>query len=144
MRKDQLTPEQAHERALVVQRLVAAGWKDEDEAQAFDQGHDLPYEAQLSHVGAMTLEVKYLAPQRAIDLWLGSLGFLEGRRLRLKCPEELSRLLEVIVGFQDHISPDTFREHVRPLLRLCPETYAVVGGEDEERLVRVVDEKEKG
>jgi hypothetical protein len=143
MRKDRLTLEQSNERAHVVQRLSAAGWQEQDEWHGLEQGHDVPHEAKLTYAGPMTLEVKYQAPMRTLDLWVGSLGFLQGRRLRMKCPESLPQLLDVIVGFQDRISAETFREHVRSILQVCPDTYAMVGAEDEERFVRVVDEKKE-
>jgi hypothetical protein len=136
MKKQEMSAVQLGRRTLVVERLAAAGWSPSSSAhELFDHGLWVTFEVEMEHQGHVRLGVMYRTDQEA--LWL-QLAMPDGSEVELKVEvgEELSALLDVIVRFQDTITPDDYRTHIRSILAVCPKVHAVT---PDERLVRLTD-----
>lgn len=139
MRKKQLKKWQLAERDQIIRELGAAGWQGTVKNDRFDSGEFVECEASMEYNGAnMTLAVEYDAKGRCLFLRLAA-----GTRkllLRIDYGESLASLLAKLVGFQAQLNQKNFQEFVRELARLCPNTFALVGG-DEGDWVRVLDQE---
>jgi hypothetical protein len=139
MRRSEMSTEQLAERDRIVNLLSAAGWKASDQQKRFDNGVWTYYEVVMEYRGPMRLRMSYHAAKRTLHLTLEASDG-KGVGLRISCPDKLDRLLDTIIGFQDRVSGLNYKDHVRSIVRLCPETYAAVGPEGED-MVRLVDSR---
>jgi hypothetical protein len=143
MRKTEMSKGQAAARKLVADTLKAAGWSGTTMNRQFEEGLWTNYEASFEHDGAggMTLTLNYNAKQSRLELSLyGRSG--KGLDLVIECGEKWREVLEVIVGFQDEVSAKNYKQHVRELVAVCPDTFAAMGAEGD-KLVRVTDKEAK-
>jgi hypothetical protein len=140
VKREELSTKQSDTQQLISARLSGAGWKTTDFQKLFESGEDSEFPASLEYEnGHLQLYLNYI-----VDDDLIGFGLYEptGRELHLRvdCDDDITDLLNVITGFQDKISPDNFREHIRQIVRACPETYAIID-EEEADIRKVLDEE---
>lgn len=137
MRRQEMSPVQLGRRTLVVERLAAAGWSPSSSGhELFDEGLWVMFEVEMEHQGpGVHLGLMYRTDQEALWLQL-EMPDGSGIELKMEAGDGLPALLEVIVGFQDVITPGDFRAHIRSIMAVCPNVHAVT---PDERLVRLTD-----
>jgi len=115
----------------LVEMLTAAGWKKTRKGQIFDKA-ELEYANNQMH-----LEVEY--GDRNDSLYL-TLADRTGKEIALaiRFGKNLKDIIRTITDFQDKITPSTFREHVRTIVRMGVPVFVDTG----EELVPVVDDEE--
>jgi hypothetical protein len=146
MRKSEMTDNQIQERTMVVQLLAQAGWNESAENRNFDKGRWVNYEARMEYRSSeMDLAVEYrandeLISTRRLDLLIyGRAG--EGIELMIYPDGSVEKLLRTIISFQDVISTNNYKQHVRNVLHLCPSTYVYREDvEDNHGVVKLVDD----
>lgn len=143
MRKTEMSKEQLKARKLVADTLKAAGWSGTMMNRQFEEGMWTNYEAGFEHEGAggMTLTLNYNAKESRLELALyGRSG--KGLDLLIKCEDKWPEVLQLVVGFQDDISTKNYKQHLKELVAVCPDTFAALGAEGD-KIVRVTDKEAK-
>ncbi|MFC7326717.1 hypothetical protein [Marinactinospora rubrisoli] len=116
------------DRRLVVERLEAAGWEMAVGAVTLSR-------AALTYPrGRMVLEIErhHERPELLFNLVDPRGGELTVFPVY---GDRLADTLDAIVGFQDRIGPDDYREVLRELVAACPEVYVQADEDDEPRLL---------
>src|SRR3954453_7811587 len=124
-----LNDQQRSDREAVVETLERAGWEGTINQQIVDQGMPFEFQASLEYDGneQMSLMAQYDAEEPALELTIEApRGELV---LSIEPGGKLQQLLDLIVSFQDKISPDNFREYIDKILDVAPEVF-VDRGED--------------
>lgn len=133
-----MSAEQLRERDTIVQALTKANWKASDLQKMFETGGFAYYEVEMTYEnGKVRLTIQYPAEQRVIYFRLQTAS---GKMiaLQIRCLNVIKQVLNAIVDFQDRISAANYKDELRSIVRLCPETYTSAGS-DEETVVRLVD-----
>lgn len=112
----------------VVARLTGAGWGMAEGADVLGRAY-LAYDS-----GRMRIEVEHHYERPELVL---SLVAPDGREVTVYpvYGERPDAVLDVVVGFQDRVGPDDFRDAVRELVGVCPEVYVQDGEDAEPRLL---------
>ncbi len=112
----------------IIDRLRGAGWAMAEGAETLDRA------ALVYANGQMSIELSQDDQERELLLTLAA---PDGTELTV-CPvygAHLDETLDSVVGFQDRINPDNFRDTLRELVAACPEVYYQPGDDEEPRLL---------
>ena len=121
MRKTELTAAQLETRDSVAEAMAAAGWRPRKTNALFDQGWWVAQETGWDYQnGQARLALAYSAERGMLDLTVEA-DSARWTFTLLECAEAVRQVLDVIVTFQDDISAENCREHVRRLLTPCPQ-----------------------
>lgn len=142
MRKYEMTAQQLNHRQTIMQTLSAAGWDDPSVGNWFEEGLWAEFEAVMEFDNlALELSIHYHAEDESIYFYIRN--FSGGRILLIiYFGGQLQKVLETITSFQYYISPQTYQKYIRQILRVCANTFAVVG-EQGDQLVQLVDEEKE-
>jgi len=142
MRKGEMTPQQLDHRETIIQTLSVAGWNDPSVGNWFEQGLWAEFEAVMEFDNlALELSTHYHAQDDSIYFYIRN--FRGGRILLIiHFDGQLQEVLKTITSFQYYISPQTYQKYIRQILRVCANTFAVVGEEGDQLVQLVHEEKE--
>ncbi|MDQ2808500.1 MAG: hypothetical protein M3Z04_16565 [Chloroflexota bacterium] len=139
MRKKNMSADQLQDRDTFVAILKKAEWEEGEFNKLFEDGFNAPEEAHMEYrTGTIELSAGYLAPDRAIDFFLGYGP--NTIRLNIQFDHKLRELLAVVVNHQDKLSPSTYKTCLREMLQVCP-TIFVVQGEEGDEFIPLTDTK---
>lgn len=122
VKKSEMSQQQLEERETVVERLTRAGWEATAFNRLFDKGKSTRYEASMEYKGRMDLTVTYEASKRVIDVGLYTRSG-SGVDLVIQFKDKLRELLDYLISIQDTVDAKNYKDHIRQLLRICPEIY---------------------
>ena len=125
MRKREMSDAQLNEREQFIAQLAKAGWAETVRNRLFEDGDYVPEEAQMEYEGrSMRLTLESAAEQNAIVLHIED---PEGHDATfvVECGEKLRVVLKVIDSFKSSITANNFRQKIKELVKVCPETYAM-------------------
>ncbi len=122
MPKKEITEKELEEQSTIIQRLTDAGWNQTERGTVFKTAN-MEYQNKT-----MQLEVDYGYEK---DSFYFLLYDHEGKGVDLIIyfEDKLQQLLDTIISFQDEISPNNYREHIRKILSVCSSTYLDTGDE---------------
>ncbi len=135
MRKQEMSPRQLQERTLIVESLLAAGWKaPSNENEMFDEGLWVLREAVMHYNGPeVSLNVFYRSDEGVIylEFEMPDESMIE---LKMDVKARLRELLGIITSFQDKLTQVNYKEHIRSLMAVCENIYVMTEGENFIRL----------
>lgn len=141
MRKREMSPGRLQARTLIVKSLLRAGWEaSSNENAMFDEGLWVQREVVMEYTGAeVLLGVMYRSDQDALYL---SLDMPDESSIELKMDVDdcLGDLLGAITSFQDKLTQENYKEHIRSLMAICKNLYVM---NQNEEFVRLTDIKSK-
>jgi hypothetical protein len=112
----------------IIEVLEKHGWQKTDQGQALGT-------ASLTHDnGKMTLGVEQEYGEQELILSLTDPDGL-GQEFFVEYGDHLDKVLRVIAGFQDTVTPKNFRDKARELLGTGVEVYVQDGEDDEPKLL---------
>jgi hypothetical protein len=138
MRKEELNEQQLKTRAEIIRVLNNAGWQEAANNQLFDRGYWLEFEVRMEYQNpTMNVAVEYQAERQMIFL---SISNRLGRSLRIMIDfaDQLYQLLDIVVGFQNAITAENYKEYIKKLLAAFPSIYMDLGDE----VVKLVDKSD--
>jgi hypothetical protein len=141
-----MTDRQLSERQTIVSTLGNAGWTSGPyvDNEWFDEGLFVESEASLVYSNQHGVEfVLHYDAERAVVYLTLTLSDSEEAELIIHFGDAISELMQLVVSFQDQISAQNYRKAIRAIVRLCPETYAVLGDEDEDVVKLTTDAEQE-
>ncbi len=128
MKKNEMNPNQLHERDLFITTLEKAGWQGTPTNAFFDKNYDVEEEASMEYSKDATSMFAYYNASRSV-VYL-TMHF-SGKELRLiiHYADRLQAVLGSLASFQDTISAKNYKQHVGELLDVCPHIDLMRGQE---------------
>lgn len=129
MRKNEMTPKQLQDREVIVSTLTQAGWKGTASNRLFEQGKPARAEARMVYQNrSVKLTATYFASKEMVYF-----GIYEpsGRGVSIaSCFNgNLPPMLEKMTTFQDSISSENYKDYIRKIMRMMPESYVERDGQ---------------
>jgi hypothetical protein len=139
MRKQEMSESQLRDRERIAESMQAAGWRaSSNENEMFDQGLSVMREVVMEYsCPEVSLAIFYRADQNALYLSM-DMPDESSIELRMDVDARLDDLLGVITAFQDKLTQTNYKEHIRSLIAVCKNIYAM---NKEEKFVRLTDMK---
>jgi hypothetical protein len=135
MQRDEMTDEQLRIRDSIADRLSKAGWSPTRRQVMFDEGRWTLHEVSMERIrDGRGLQLVLDTEQGRIGLTIRRNAF-QGLTVYIFHAGCLEPLLDVVVRHQDSVDEENFRELIREIVSICPETYTA---EDEDSPLRKV------
>ncbi len=139
MRKKEMTPQQLQERTLIVESLLAAGWKaSSNENEMFDKGLWVLREAVMQYTEPeVSLSVFYRTDEGFIYL---SFEMPDESMIELKIDVStcLRELIAVITSFQNKLTQLNYKQHIHSIIAVSENIYVMDEGE---KFIRLTENK---
>ncbi len=125
MRRSEMSDSQQRLRDSIVQKLGAAGWSPANQQRMFDDGLWTAHEVNMERpaAGGVGLQLRLDVERQRIHLSILR-NMFQGITLYIDYRACLEPLLDAIVHHQDMVTEPNFRELVRAVVKVCPETYS--------------------
>lgn len=137
MRKTEMTEKQLQDRSLIIKTLAAAGWEEVTDNEVFEKGLWCDPEAAMEYENkTMSIELEYDAKDNSIYISIYEFSG-KGIDLTIYYQDKLEEILKTIISFQNEISSENYRYHIRKVLQSNIPIYVGV----DEKVFQLTDEE---
>lgn len=132
-----MTEKQLQERSVIIKTLAVAGWEEVTDNEVFEKGLWCDPEAAMEYENkTMSVELEYDAKDHSIYLSIYEFSG-KGIDITIYYQDKLEEILKKIISFQDEISSENYKNHIRKILQSNIPIYVGI----DEKVFELTDEE---